>query len=35
MLSHGIVNEIYYPEVDPQRARDSLTVFNNLPGFQR
>ena len=35
MLSHGIVNEIYYPEVDPQSARDSLAVFNSLPVFQR
>jgi len=34
-LSHDIVNEIYYPEVDPQSARDSLAVFNSLPGFQR
>ena len=35
MLNHDIVNEIYYPEVDPQSARDSLTMFNSLPGFQR
>jgi len=34
-LSHDIVNEIYYPEVDPQSARDSLAVFNSLLGFQR
>ena len=35
MLNHDIVNEIYYPEVGLQSARDSLAVFNSLPVFQR